>query len=87
MTSRVVDKSNNLLTPGIRAYIEAVNDFLNSFTETFYWFGDNNYTEWEDVFSAYTPPPYHLPGLGPAYSFGLAGNSFLIRDQAAVVVT
>ncbi|KAL5018938.1 hypothetical protein ScPMuIL_004660 [Solemya velum] len=41
--------------------------------ETFYWFGDNNYTEWDEVLSAYKPPPYKLPGLVGAYSFGMAG--------------
>ncbi|XP_064618057.1 jmjC domain-containing protein 8-like [Liolophura sinensis] len=41
--------------------------------ETFYWFGDNNHTEWEELFSLYKPPPYRLPGLTGVYSFGLAG--------------
>ncbi|KAJ8319104.1 hypothetical protein KUTeg_004195, partial [Tegillarca granosa] len=41
--------------------------------ETFYWFGDNNYTEWEEVFKVYKPPPYELPNLEGVYSFGLAG--------------
>ncbi|XP_076072588.1 jmjC domain-containing protein 8-like [Mytilus galloprovincialis] len=40
--------------------------------ETFYWFGDNNYTEWEDVFNRYKPPPYKLPFMTGAYSFGVA---------------
>lgn len=40
--------------------------------ETFYWFGDNNYTEWEPVFSKYKAPPYSLPQLTGAYSFGVA---------------
>ena len=43
--------------------------------ETFYWFGDNNYTEWADVFAVYNPPPFSLPGLTGAYSFGLAGRA------------
>ena len=44
------------------------------FTETFYWFGDNNVTEWQALFDMYKPPPYHLPGMTGAYSFGLAGQ-------------
>lgn len=44
------------------------------FSETFYWFGDNNHTEWEELFSMYNPPPYRLPGHTGAYSFGLAGK-------------
>lgn len=41
--------------------------------ETFYWFGDNNYTEWEELFKQYNPPPYRLPRMTGAYSFGVAG--------------
>ncbi|XP_060063465.1 jmjC domain-containing protein 8-like [Ylistrum balloti] len=41
--------------------------------ETFYWFGDNNYTEWKDLFEQYSAPPYHLPDKTGIYSFGLAG--------------
>ncbi|XP_046560322.1 jmjC domain-containing protein 8-like [Haliotis rubra] len=41
--------------------------------ETFYWFGDNNHTEWETLFSLYKPPPYRLPKMSAVYSFGLAG--------------
>ena len=40
--------------------------------ETFYWFGDNNYTEFASLFSAYNPPKYSLPDTIPAYSFGVA---------------
>lgn len=50
-------KPQNLDTPG---------------NETFYWFGDNNHTEWADVFSAYRPPDLNVPNLGPAYSYGAA---------------
>ena len=42
--------------------------------ETFYWFGDNNYTEFASLFSAYNPPKYSLPDTLPAYSFGVAGT-------------
>ncbi|KAL8586189.1 hypothetical protein ACOMHN_057751 [Nucella lapillus] len=41
--------------------------------ETFYWFGDNNHTEWRELFDKYLPPPYLLPGMTGAYSFGMAG--------------
>ncbi|XP_061182388.1 uncharacterized protein LOC133190718 [Saccostrea echinata] len=41
--------------------------------ETFYWFGDNNYTEWRELFNQYNPPPYQLPRMTGAYSFGVAG--------------
>lgn len=41
--------------------------------ETLYWFGDNNYMEWDELFSKYIPPPYSLPQLTGAYSFGVAG--------------
>jgi len=40
--------------------------------ETFYWFGDNNHTEFATLFSAYNPPKYSLPDTLPAYSFGVA---------------
>jgi ribosomal protein L16 Arg81 hydroxylase len=40
--------------------------------ETFYWFGDNNFTEWKDLIDLYKPPPYFLPRMTGAYSFGLA---------------
>jgi len=41
--------------------------------ETMYWFGDNNYTEWEELFNIYNPPPYSLPQHSGVYSFGVAG--------------
>ncbi|OWF34539.1 jmjC domain-containing protein 8-like [Mizuhopecten yessoensis] len=41
--------------------------------ETFYWFGDNNYTEWQELFDMYSAPPYYLPDMTGVYSFGLAG--------------
>lgn len=49
------------------------------FTETFYWFGDNNYTEWEEVFKVYKPPPYELPHLKGVYSFGMAGKNIKLH--------
>nr|XP_045599899.1 jmjC domain-containing protein 8-like isoform X2 [Procambarus clarkii] len=46
---------------------------LLSTLETFYFFGDNNHEEWQDLLDLYEPPPYTLPHHFPALSFGLAG--------------
>jgi hypothetical protein len=48
------------------------------FTETFYWFGDNDYEEFGDLFEEYIPPPYRLPNMNGIYSFGLAGIYFVL---------
>ena len=48
-------------------------------------FGDNNYTEWADVFRLYRPPPYEIPGLFGVYSFGIAGNTILHYVLAATL--
>jgi len=45
--------------------------------ETLYWFGDNNHQEWSELFDAYIQPVLSLPGLTPAYSYGVAGQSIL----------
>ncbi|XP_059203070.1 jmjC domain-containing protein 8 [Centropristis striata] len=42
-------------------------------SETLYFFGDNNFTEWQSLFELYESPPYVLPHTGGAYSFGIAG--------------
>ncbi|XP_056466818.1 jmjC domain-containing protein 8 [Gadus chalcogrammus] len=42
-------------------------------SDTLYFFGDNNFTEWSPLFDQYQPPPYGLPGTTAAYSFGVAG--------------
>jgi len=42
--------------------------------ETLYWFGDNNHREWSEMFDAYVQPRLSLPGLTPAYSYGVAGQ-------------
>ncbi|XP_063040226.1 jmjC domain-containing protein 8 [Engraulis encrasicolus] len=42
-------------------------------SETLYFFGDNNFTEWEALFDEYHAPPYKIPHTNPAYSFGIAG--------------
>ena len=49
--------------------------FCSFFVETLYWFGDNNHTEWEEMFDVYKEPPYKIPGLTGAYSFGVAGSN------------
>ncbi|XP_041363308.1 jmjC domain-containing protein 8-like [Gigantopelta aegis] len=41
--------------------------------KTLYWFGDNNHTEFAELFNVYKPPPYRVPGMTGVYSFGLAG--------------
>ncbi|KAG7233727.1 hypothetical protein INR49_006648 [Caranx melampygus] len=40
---------------------------------TLYFFGDNNFTEWQRLFDHYQPPPYGLPHSRGAFSFGIAG--------------
>ncbi|XP_061456379.1 jmjC domain-containing protein 8 isoform X2 [Rhineura floridana] len=42
-------------------------------SETLYFFGDNNFTEWGPLFRKYTPPPFRIPGTTGVYSFGIAG--------------
>lgn len=41
--------------------------------DTLYFFGNNNYTEWEELFRTYVQPPYSLPDKTGVYSFGVAG--------------
>ncbi|NXH87931.1 JMJD8 protein, partial [Edolisoma coerulescens] len=43
-------------------------------SDTLYFFGDNNFTEWGPLFQHYVPPPFRIPGTNPAYSFGIAGS-------------
>ncbi|NXE57984.1 JMJD8 protein, partial [Casuarius casuarius] len=43
-------------------------------SDTLYFFGDNNFTEWGPLFQKYVPPPFHIPGTRGAYSFGIAGS-------------
>lgn len=43
------------------------------FTETFYFFGDNDIEEWKDLLDEYKLPPFNLPKHTSALSFGLAG--------------
>lgn len=44
-------------------------------TETLYFFGGNNMTEWNSLFQHYESPPYVLPHTRAAYSFGIAGQT------------
>nr|XP_057905588.1 jmjC domain-containing protein 8 isoform X1 [Doryrhamphus excisus] len=46
-------------------------DVLGS--DTLYFFGDNNLSEWRSLFDVYKPPPLVLPRTSRAYSFGIAG--------------
>jgi uncharacterized protein YdcH (DUF465 family) len=41
--------------------------------ETWYFFGENNYTEWASLLDFYERPEYTLPNREHAYSFGVAG--------------
>ncbi|KAM4656889.1 jmjC domain-containing protein 8 [Amazona ochrocephala] len=43
-------------------------------SDTLYFFGDNNFTEWGPLFQQYVPPPFRIPGTSLAYSFGIAGS-------------
>ncbi|NXA37507.1 JMJD8 protein, partial [Eudromia elegans] len=43
-------------------------------SDTLYFFGDNNFTEWGPLFQQYVPPPFLIPGTKGAYSFGIAGS-------------
>ncbi|KAM4717149.1 uncharacterized protein jmjd8 isoform 2-T2 [Anableps anableps] len=52
-------------------------------SETLYFFGDNNFTEWQNLFDQYEAPPYGLPDSTGAYSFGIAvcsGPEILVRS-------
>ncbi|KAJ8253674.1 hypothetical protein COCON_G00202860 [Conger conger] len=42
-------------------------------SDTLYFFGDNNFTEWQLLFEHYQAPRYLLPHTSGAYSFGIAG--------------
>ncbi|CAL1589116.1 unnamed protein product [Knipowitschia caucasica] len=42
-------------------------------SDTLYFFGDNNLSEWHSLFSEYKPPPFSLPQRSAIYSFGIAG--------------
>ncbi|GAB1609883.1 jmjC domain-containing protein 8-like isoform X1 [Argonauta hians] len=39
--------------------------------ETLYWFGEHT-NEWNPFFEKYNPPPYKIPDMIEAYSFGVA---------------
>lgn len=49
--------------------------------DTLYFFGDNNFTEWQSLFDQYESPPYILPRTSGAYSFGIAGQFSLKVEQ------
>ena len=48
-------------------------DYNKSGQDTLYFFGNHDYSEWEDLFKHYILPPYGLPNMTPALSFGIAG--------------
>ncbi|XP_075755319.1 jmjC domain-containing protein 8 isoform X1 [Pelodiscus sinensis] len=49
-------------------------DLASLGSDTLYFFGDNNFTEWGSLFQQYRPPPFRIPGTIGAYSFGIAGS-------------
>lgn len=60
----------------LREYITQIlkpQSLQESGKNTLYFFGDNNHTEWKDLFDEYQQPPYTLPHKTGAYSFGIAG--------------
>lgn len=42
--------------------------------ETWYFFGENNFTEWKSLIDLYERPKYELPSHTHAYSFGVAAS-------------
>lgn len=42
--------------------------------ETWYFFGENNFTDWKDLIKLYEKPKYELPKHRSAFSFGIAGG-------------
>ncbi|XP_065501377.1 jmjC domain-containing protein 8 isoform X2 [Caloenas nicobarica] len=60
-----------------REYVEQLlkpQDPAQLGSDTLYFFGDNNFTEWGPLFQQYVPPAFRIPGTSPAYSFGIAGS-------------
>ncbi|XP_064318227.1 jmjC domain-containing protein 8 [Phalacrocorax carbo] len=60
-----------------REYVEQLlkpQDPARLGSDTLYFFGDNNFTEWGHLFQQYVPPAFRIPGTSPAYSFGIAGS-------------
>lgn len=53
---------------------ESFNPKLKYGNETWYFFGENNYTEWKELLDLYERPKYKLPDHEHAYSFGIAGG-------------
>jgi hypothetical protein len=43
--------------------------------ETWYFFGENNFTEWKDLIDLYERPHFNLPLHKHAYSFGIAAST------------
>lgn len=57
----------------ISDYVSYPQDEDISGKDTLLFFGDNNYTEWEELFSKYTLPPLIPPGAQTSLSFGVGG--------------
>jgi hypothetical protein len=75
-------------TYSYKRYSMKLNDYLENYiipfdkvekrpelrygNETWYFFGENNFTEWKALFDLYRRPRYELPRHTHAYSFGIA---------------
>uniref|UniRef100_A0A8C5WYH9 Jumonji domain containing 8 n=1 Tax=Laticauda laticaudata TaxID=8630 RepID=A0A8C5WYH9_LATLA len=62
----------NAFSPSFPLISEEQESIL--YSETLYFFGDNNFTEWGFLFKKYNPPPFRIPGTTGAYSFGIGGS-------------
>ena len=60
----------------------AAKNKLKYGNETWYFFGENNYTEWKEIFDSYERPKYTLPKHDHAYSFGV----YLIKSVSYLII-
>lgn len=86
-------KLNDYLTKYIAPFDKERNQPKLAYgNETWYFFGENNLTEWNSLFELYERPNYNIPKHEHAYSFGIAafytGVCFiLIYEQFTQVKT
>ncbi|TRY97310.1 hypothetical protein DNTS_020595, partial [Danionella cerebrum] len=66
------NKTVRLSTANTHSYRKGEDAFVCT-SHSLYFFGDNNFTEWGSLFEEYEAPPYSLPLMHQAYSFGIAG--------------
>jgi ribosomal protein L16 Arg81 hydroxylase len=62
------------LSTYVLPFEESINPKLKYGNETWYFFGENNYTEWKELLDLYERPKYNLPNHEHAYSFGIAAG-------------